>query len=590
MNKTASIIVHVIILLNFIPSFAQSDNDRIIILRQLLNSPTSFEGLVKSTSAGAYQINDISASYLSDQPIPYTYAYGSPVAYGTASSPSGPYCKAYATITTSGIMIKQIDNDIFVHASWNSKGRYVRPKDPFTEIWNCKTGQKNISSYIELGNSVKIPVTISYTCKHSSKTISRGSSFRMGGKAQVDYYPPENFNHEKTVVLNFNKAAQYLGISVRELAVLMAYHGVYELHDWSLTNKESQALTYILCKIFKLSINDLIDGKQTLEKKNDSNFRRIEQEAKLIIDNRHCYAENLAVYNNISRAYENIIMLDNKKRLLGIKGYYNIRAYAVFANYIKDRNTQKLIDCCKEDIRLYRDGSITAKTYIFSYLSRIADFMWEYDPRTATYFVFEAMNMLSPDKDISEDTFFLSFYSIKTETPWMFEESIEKAIDTHLKQCRRNVSQTANARKAFNLVKCMIRFPQLFNWENDYKTKASEIFAYYYLEKLSGYYDKTTRPLLREHGVDDIDYIKYWDGLQSICSMGALGTNECSILKDKLSLYEMTSLERHLYIIAKIKYEKQLKDEYDWYNDYDIIAKCQYFRKKNYSRFQYLLK
>lgn len=214
--------------------------------------------------------------------------FGDRLAYASVTIegiPTQPTFKTDISISKNAITIKLTDNNILLDSDFDQKtGTAVRPKDPFTTVWGCTTGQKTYDLGIRLKNNQNLMSKVSYTCSHSSAVMARnGASSRTNaitGKktwgGRIDYYPPVNFNHTQTITYSITQIAQNLGITPREAAALIVYEGIQSIplnkqHSaWELSDVEEDIIRYCLYKLYDLDDQTLM----TVETKIKENTAR----------------------------------------------------------------------------------------------------------------------------------------------------------------------------------------------------------------------------------------------------------------------------------------------------------------------------
>lgn len=363
--------------------------------RRIDNPNANFRQYISSTENGTYAIKGYTKGSTNDPDsykgllIPHfdINIFGDNLAYASGAAPGLPTTPAFKSdllISKTAITIKHIDNDIYLDSEFDSKtGNAIKPKDPFTTLWQCKSGQYTYDLPIVLDGYYYLNCRASYTCSHSSKvmprtgrsasddeflensnagirTLPNGQKYKTGS---YDAYPPVNFNHTQTVTFSLTQMAQNLGCSTQELAALMVYHGIKMIplnkdmiSFWVPSDMEKDILSYCLYKLFNLN-DELI--LTTLEKFNNNTVRSTEEldseiarleENKLSpstnADELMTLAKKISVRcrNNADKSFESLLRINALSQFCVAQSYL-ATAYALKKDFT---NADRIVDETKE--------------------------------------------------------------------------------------------------------------------------------------------------------------------------------------------------------------------------------------------------
>lgn len=320
--------------------------------------------------------------------------FGDKLAYASAAAqglPTTPSFKSSLLISKNVITIKLSDNDIYLDSEFDPKtGAAIKPKDPFSILWQCTSGQHTYDLPIILEGYFYLNCKASYVCSHSSKVLPRtgrsamddellensnaGEKILPNGQriktGSYDAYPPVNFNHTQTVTYSLTQMAQSLGCSTQELAALMVYHGIKiiplnkdKLSFWKLSDTEKDILSYCLYKLFNLndaiimatvekfnnktasateSINKELDKLLSIQLSPDTNADELRALAKVLSEK---------CRNNADKSFDDLLKTNALNQFYVAQSYLTT-AYALKKQYIEaDRLVKETKEYLENQIR-----------------------------------------------------------------------------------------------------------------------------------------------------------------------------------------------------------------------------------------------
>lgn len=271
-------------------------SDYIIRYRRATSNPdAAFMQYITAPKNGVYNIKNLSIPHFD---INYMVDIDK-LAYSTSLVPGHPKHPSFKTnvaISKNSITITLEDNNIFLASDWDERGNAVRPKDPFKPVWGCMNTKTTYSKVIGLCSGINLPCKASYSCTHTSATLSRGTrqpghsysndvviNGKVHRQGSTDYYPPVNFNHKQTITYSIPQMAQNMNMTDREIAALIVLHGVLyiplnkEYAYWNLSETHQDIITYTLSKLYNFDEKYLISFEQSLNNRFEQEFEVVKE-------------------------------------------------------------------------------------------------------------------------------------------------------------------------------------------------------------------------------------------------------------------------------------------------------------------------
>lgn len=363
--------------LTSLSSIETSDvSDEIINFRRVMNSPDApFLKKIPAPVNGVYHIKNLNIPHFD---INYMVE-PSKLAYSSSLVPGHPKHPSFSTelsISDREITITLEDKNIFLDSDWDEQGNAVRPQDPFKPVWGCMNSQTTYKNFIYLKNGAKIPCTPTYTCSHSSQTLSRGSRGSAGAYANdkvingvrhragtSDPFPPVNFSHKQTIRYSIPQMAQALDITEDEVAAMIALYGIAciplnkEISIWWLEDSHRDIMTYTLAKHYYFDEAFLTSIQEGLSSRYESYWNGlIGQVPSLINIYKECSPEEFRKYARMyTKTSEKCLPLlrGSSYALASIYAHMEILA-KIAASYAKEDN-KEMDNVIKEAEEMYKD-------------------------------------------------------------------------------------------------------------------------------------------------------------------------------------------------------------------------------------------